>query len=467
MRSVVTAIVQGLLSSQARGESPGQCSLDNCAGDELAEKLVNPENILLGGTDEETLIRNLIDWQQGFLSNKIEIRRGEYGVGVYALENLEENEELFTSNNEYIIKLDRALKSLDGKVAVNKDYKLDCTDTLSLFIAVEIKKGDESEVWPYLATMPLSYITPLEYWPESMIDFLTPTGKDLAESSTEDFKIRWERIQKIYNSKNPGNTLTRDEFHHAYSIVFTRYFTDEEPEDFPDWFHEDSGCGSLGPVFDFWNHDNPPNADWFVDDGMEIKTSEPVPAGAELFISYGDNALQNGKLAQSYGFTFSDSEKLFEVVHFYEEELIQACLQRLGMSERICETKTRLALEMNEDDAGFLDGDCHLKSSALEYIASGDPRAITDKDAHKNSQDARSLRLALWIVYQRIMNLDKLADAMNSHQFSSAQEIYHQMARNMLNSEMHVLELCIDYLEEDALKLERSSMSEERRNDLQ
>lgn len=101
---------QGLLSSQARGESPGQCSLDNCAGDELIEKLVNPENILLGGTDEETLIRNLIDWQQGFLSNKIEIRRGEYGVGVYALENLEENEELFTSNNEYIIKLDRALK---------------------------------------------------------------------------------------------------------------------------------------------------------------------------------------------------------------------------------------------------------------------------------------------------------------------------------------------------------------------
>ena len=43
----------------------------------------------------------------------------------------------------------------------------------------------------------------------------------------------------------------------------------------------------MGPVFDFWNHDNPPNAEWFVDDGMEIRTSEPVPAGAELFISYG------------------------------------------------------------------------------------------------------------------------------------------------------------------------------------
>ncbi len=100
-------VFQGLLSSQAKGESPEQCSLDNCEGDKL---IVNPENILLGGTDEETLIRNLIDWQQGFLSNKIEIRRGEYGVGVYALENLEENEELFTSNNEYIIKLDRAFK---------------------------------------------------------------------------------------------------------------------------------------------------------------------------------------------------------------------------------------------------------------------------------------------------------------------------------------------------------------------
>jgi len=105
---------------------------------------------------------------------------------------------------------------------VNKDYKLDCTDTLSLFVAVEIKKGEESEVWPYLATMPLSYITPLEYWPENMVNFLTPTGKDLTDSSIEDFKIRWERIEKIYNSVNPENTLTKDEFHHAYSIVFTR-----------------------------------------------------------------------------------------------------------------------------------------------------------------------------------------------------------------------------------------------------
>lgn len=73
-------------------------------------KAVNPENILLGGADEDTLIKNLIDWQKGFLSEKIEIRRGEYGVGVYAVENLEEDEELFTSNNDYLIKLNRAFE---------------------------------------------------------------------------------------------------------------------------------------------------------------------------------------------------------------------------------------------------------------------------------------------------------------------------------------------------------------------
>ena len=70
--------------------------------------------------------------------------------------------------------------------------------------------------------MPLAYITPLEYWPENMLEFLTPTGKDLAQSSSEDFKIRWERVDKIYNSKNQENILTEEEFHHAYSIVFTR-----------------------------------------------------------------------------------------------------------------------------------------------------------------------------------------------------------------------------------------------------
>ena len=73
-------------------------------------KDVNPENILLGGADEDTLIKNLIDWQKGFLSEKIEIRRGEYGVGVYAVENLEEDEELFTSDNNYLIKLDKAFE---------------------------------------------------------------------------------------------------------------------------------------------------------------------------------------------------------------------------------------------------------------------------------------------------------------------------------------------------------------------
>ena len=121
---------------------------------------------------------------------------------------------------------------------------------------------------------------------------------------------------------------------------------------------------------------------------------------------------------------------------------------------------------MNEDDAGFLDGDCHLKSSAVEYIASGDPRAINDKNAQKNSQDSRSLRLALWIVYKRIAELDLLKDKISSSEFTAAEERYLQMATDMLNSEMHVLELCVDYLEDDALKLERSLMSVDRQNNL-
>ena len=49
------------------------------------------------------------------------------------------------------------------------------------------------------------------------------------------------------------------------------------------------------------NHAQYPNCDWNIDDGVQITTNMPVPAGSEFFINYGPQF--NDKLVQYYGFS--------------------------------------------------------------------------------------------------------------------------------------------------------------------
>ena len=161
---------------------------------------------------------------------------------------------------------------------------------------------------------------------------------------------------------------------------------------------ENEGCGSLAPVFDMLNHANEPNCDWESDAGAQITIDAQVKAGDELFISYGQRKgwstrkqcsantqlvsellsvsvdlgrpylfIQdddigrrymgynwnfnpksfNYKLAQYYGFTMDLTSKPYFVLQ--EEELINACQDRLGRSYEICSDQFSAGYAIDEE----------------------------------------------------------------------------------------------------------------------
>jgi len=207
-------------------------------------------------------------------------------MGFFANETIEEDELILEIETPHLITVQMAFETLEGQMELN-DFKLDCTDTLALLIATEMRKKENSPIWPYIHTLPSTYDTPLEFWPAKFDKFLTGHVLEAKQTSVSDFEIRYERIQETFNKKNPRNVITADEFHYAYAAVYTRYFNFPTPEEAPEWFWKQDACGAIGPVFDMLNHNWYANCEWWTDDGMLIKTNAKIEEGQELFISYG------------------------------------------------------------------------------------------------------------------------------------------------------------------------------------
>ena len=104
-----------------------------------------------------------------------------------------------------------AIEALEFVITDEDDVNepLDCADTLTLFILFELRKGDESELWPYLATMQKEYTTPLDYWPMELHDFLTPAAFDFLYMATSDYVDSYKKVQKILEKYN----VEEEEFH--------------------------------------------------------------------------------------------------------------------------------------------------------------------------------------------------------------------------------------------------------------
>ncbi|CAG5077254.1 Oidioi.mRNA.OKI2018_I69.PAR.g8665.t1.cds [Oikopleura dioica] len=404
-------------------------------------------------TDEEK-IQDLLNWKKWELSEKVEIRRGNYGLGVFAKEDLEKGETLFFAPPEQTIMITMAIEALESVITDVDDVNepLDCADTLSLFILFELRKGDESELWPYLATMQKEYTTPLDYWPMELHDFLTPAAFDFLYLATADYVDSYKKLQKILEKYN----VEEEEFHRAYSIVTTRYYYNDAPENHPDWFISGLGegdCGALGPIFDLWNHEVKPNCDWEVGEGgaMKMTTDESIAAGQELFISYGVD--ENVRMAQTYGFTFSDVSKVEENIYLYKDEIVDACVARLGKAREECEEIASNALKQTGDEGGHIDFNCGIESFVLETVFDHD----NPEDDDENAKTARLYRGALFLIYRRREHLGNLLEEIEGANWDE-QFLYHkEMATNIARAEQVVVEKCMKQMENFALGFERNA----------
>ena len=63
-------------------------------------------------TSMKLAIDDLIKWQNGFISDKIEIRKGKFGWGVHAREDLDEGFEVVNIAREDEITVERAVESI-------------------------------------------------------------------------------------------------------------------------------------------------------------------------------------------------------------------------------------------------------------------------------------------------------------------------------------------------------------------
>ena len=115
------------------------------------------------------------------------------------------------------------------------------------------------------------------------------------------------------------SSVGEDEFKQAYVTLKSRCinWTFPSGHPIPDWFRKTAPhCCALAPVFDLWNHNSKPNCKWegTTYDGsrgsFQIRVTDKIDLGTELFISYGNSASTNVKTAMSYGYTTSDLKQL-------------------------------------------------------------------------------------------------------------------------------------------------------------
>lgn len=407
----------------------------------------------------KTKIEQLIDWQVCEISDKIESKEGKYGMGIYATEALEEDEVLLKIEPKDLITVEMLFEQVKGRMAIN-DYKLDCTDALSLLIALEVRKKEDSQIWPYILNLPEKYDTPLEFWPEEYDQFLMKHVQQMRTTAISDFEIRYERIDEVYNKSNWKDKITPDEFHYAYAAVFTRYFSYNMPENSPAWFRlqtDIDSCGAIAPIFDLMNHNWYATCNWFTDDGMLIKAGGKIEAGQELLIGYGDNTLQNARTVQSYGYTTSDASQIEEKIEFTKDELIQACISRFSLSQKLCELRVDHAMEMANHEMSYVDYNCDMETTVVRYVSSNGVYAddeLVDSDP-ADDQKAREYRLILWILYHRFAEAIQIEKNLEKYNFKDNEKKFENMILDLLNSDKNILVSCIGYLEEEALQLEQ------------
>ena len=88
-------------------------------------------------------------------------------------------------------------------------------------------------------------------------------------------------------------------------------------------------------------------------------------------------------MAQTYGFTIEDPSKVVEVntlklqqgfiqflqlIYIYKDEIVEACVARLGKSYAECDDSTSQLLVENEEEGGHIDFECNIESDPLKRI---------------------------------------------------------------------------------------------------
>jgi len=184
-----------------------------------------------------------------------------------------------------------------------------------------------------------------------------------------------------------------------------------------------------------------------------------------------DNTLQNIRTVQSYGYTTNDFSQLEERIDFYVEELVQACRVRLALSEKICRLRVEHGMEMNENERSYINHECEMDLAVVSHVVNNGmldnedshPQGNVDTSRHiyihsdypTDDQTAREYRIVLWILYNRYAEIIKIENALERQHFAEDEKYIQGMIKDLIESDKTILEECMEYLEEEALRFEQ------------
>ena len=170
---------------------------------------------------------------------------------------------------------------------------------VAAYVLTEMAKGEDSEWWPYLQSLPTSTSHIASAWSDEELEWLQGT------SALETAREHQQEARKTYDQLRtlPSFTFTYESYAHARRLVCSRWFGYKT--------EDGSGSSALVPLLDLINHAEDENVLWEYDTSLQAfklstTTTATVSAHQPLHTSYGLKS--NSELLASYGFVLEDNK---------------------------------------------------------------------------------------------------------------------------------------------------------------
>ncbi|KAK5167545.1 Ribosomal lysine N-methyltransferase 4 [Saxophila tyrrhenica] len=291
-----------------------------------------------------------------------DLRQHTAGRGVVAVDNIDEDEELFSIPRSAILTAENS--SLD--VEVTKQVE---DPWLSLILAMicEYQLGQASKWHQYLDILPHEFDT-LMYWSEHELKFLNGSavvnkiGKETANTTFTDTLIPIVRQHAAtFKADDLSDVELLSVFHRMGSIIMAYAFdlesTTQPPQGEDDGWEEDSDAGSvlpkgMVPLADMLNADADRNNAklFYEDDKVVMKTIKTVKKGEELFNDYGP--LPRADVLRRYGYVTENYAK-YDVVEIPLELVKEVVVEQSVLSKPELESRLEYLEEQGVADDGY------------------------------------------------------------------------------------------------------------------
>ena len=86
--------------------------------------------------------------------------------------------------------------------------QIDCVEALALYLCIEARKAEKSNIWKFLKVLPKDFGTLLENWDDKFHQLLPSYMAQAFESAKEQRDIKFEKIDGFYNFRMFGRACS-------------------------------------------------------------------------------------------------------------------------------------------------------------------------------------------------------------------------------------------------------------------